>query len=75
MISGDVKGNVKALEKIDLTSTAKIKGDLTSQIISIQSGAVLQGQCSILNQAEHNNSTDPNHNADLEQKPDQRKKK
>lgn len=44
-IAGEVKGDVTASGRVELTSSAKVFGNITTQIISIDTGAVLQGQC------------------------------
>lgn len=47
-ISGDVKGNIKAREKIELTSSARVIGDIETKILSIQAGALLLGKVTML---------------------------
>ena len=42
-ISGKIKGNIIAKGKVEITGTAVILGDIKAQIISIESGALLQG--------------------------------
>ncbi len=46
LVSGEVIGNIKCQNKIDLTPTARIQGDLEAAIISVQTGATLEGRCS-----------------------------
>lgn len=46
-VSGKVKGNVTIKGKIEIASTAVILGDIKAQIISIESGALLQGKISM----------------------------
>mgnify|MGYP004008512377 FL=1 len=41
--SGKIKGNIIAKGKVEITGTAVILGDIKAQIISIESGALLQG--------------------------------
>ena len=43
-ISGKVKGNIIVKGKIEITGTAVILGDIKAQIISIESGALVQGK-------------------------------
>lgn len=45
LIAGEVTGNLLIKEKTELKSTAKVTGDITTQIISIETGAVLNGKC------------------------------
>jgi cytoskeletal protein CcmA (bactofilin family) len=42
-VSGKIKGNITIKGKIEITSTAVILGNIKAQIISIESGALLQG--------------------------------
>lgn len=46
-IAGEIKGNLKAEEKIDLSATAKISGDLNCKILGIDEGAIFNGRCSM----------------------------
>ncbi len=43
-ISGKVKGNVVIKGKLEITNTAVILGDIKAQIISIETGALINGQ-------------------------------
>lgn len=43
-VSGKVKGNVSVKGKVEITATAVILGDIKAQIISIESGALVQGR-------------------------------
>lgn len=44
-IGGEVLGNVQAPEKVELTATAKIIGDITTKVIVIDEHAVFHGKC------------------------------
>lgn len=46
-VHGRVDGNMCADEMIELSRSARIYGDVKSQRITVESGAVLHGQCSI----------------------------
>ncbi len=46
-ISGEVKGNVEIAGYLELTATAKIYGDVEVGSLSIERGAVLNGQCAM----------------------------
>ncbi len=46
-LAGAIKGNLKIKDRVALTKTAKIKGDLECQILSIEAGAIFNGRCSI----------------------------
>lgn len=45
VVAGEVKGNVKVSEKIELKPSARVNGDIACKIISIESGAVFNGKC------------------------------
>ena len=44
-ISGEVRGNLSATGSIKLAASARVYGDVEIHIISIETGAVLQGRC------------------------------
>lgn len=44
-LAGQIRGNVKALEKIELTETAKLFGNVETKKISIAPGAHFTGKC------------------------------
>jgi len=46
-VSGSIKGNMKVKETLELTSSAKIKGDVQAGVLIIASGAALHGKCSM----------------------------
>lgn len=50
-IGGEVLGNVVALAKTELTSTARVIGDIRTNVIVIDEKAVFQGRCD-MNQEE-----------------------
>ncbi len=43
-VSGEVKGNMKIKGSLELTSTAKVTGDIDAQNLKIESGAMLYGK-------------------------------
>lgn len=45
LVSGEIIGNIICHEKIDLTATAHITGDITTNIIAVETGAVIKGRC------------------------------
>lgn len=51
MIGGEVQGDIKAPKKAELTSTAKVLGDIATDVIVIDENAVFQGKCD-MNQQE-----------------------
>jgi excisionase family DNA binding protein len=52
VIAGKVIGNINADNQIRILSTAHIVGDITTPLLSVESGAVLQGKCRMLNYPE-----------------------
>jgi excisionase family DNA binding protein len=51
VIGGKVTGNISAQKQMQVLSRAHIVGDITTPILSVESGAVLQGKCDMLNNA------------------------
>ena len=45
LIQGKVQGRILATEKIELSATARITADIETKLISVQSGAILNGHC------------------------------
>jgi cytoskeletal protein CcmA (bactofilin family) len=45
IISGEVKGNITGRERIELSRTARIYGNIVTPILVLQEGAVFNGQC------------------------------
>ena len=48
-VFGSVTGNVHALDKVDMMSGAKVKGDVTAVRIRIADGVLFEGQCCMAN--------------------------
>jgi cytoskeletal protein CcmA (bactofilin family) len=46
MISGKVKGNIKGVEKVDLSPTASVQGDISAPRFSMADGATVVGKIS-----------------------------
>jgi cytoskeletal protein CcmA (bactofilin family) len=44
VISGKVTGNVKAVEKVDLTPTASVEGDITAPRFAMADGSTVLGK-------------------------------
>lgn len=47
VISGTVNGDIMARERLELTSTAKIKGNVVGGVVAIAEGAVFEGEIHI----------------------------
>jgi cytoskeletal protein CcmA (bactofilin family) len=46
-ISGEVKGNVKALERLELRATGSVEGDVTAPRFKMADGAVVAGKVDV----------------------------
>jgi cytoskeletal protein CcmA (bactofilin family) len=46
-VAGEIKGNLKAEEKVSLAATAKITGDISCKTLGINEGAIFNGRCSM----------------------------
>jgi len=42
-VSGEVKGDINAFEKIEILETGKVDGNVTASALSIESGGILKG--------------------------------
>lgn len=47
IIKGSVNGHIQATERIDIHAPAKITGDIQAPVISIETGVLFNGQCSM----------------------------
>lgn len=65
-ISGQVKGNVIIEGYLEITSTANILGDINVGLISIERGAVINGQCVMLGEKEDASKAKPEKKASEE---------
>ncbi len=45
VVAGEIKGNVHCHGQLQLMTSGKIFGDVTTNILSVETGAVLKGQC------------------------------
>ena len=45
-VSGEVRGNINAAERIELHPPARVFGDLNAPVILIDEGVVFDGKCS-----------------------------
>ena len=44
-VSGEVVGNISATERIELHPSSKVYGDIEAPVVTIDEGALLEGQC------------------------------
>jgi cytoskeletal protein CcmA (bactofilin family) len=47
VIRGTVKGNVTASEKIQITLTGKLQGNITTMQVSMEAGCLFNGRCTM----------------------------
>ena len=47
VIRGFVKGSVVASEKVEITGTGRLQGDMTTPEVSMESGCVFNGRCTM----------------------------
>lgn len=48
VIAGEILGNVKVAKQLELKSTSKINGDIETQLISVETGAIINGKCCMI---------------------------
>ncbi|MFH1536594.1 MAG: polymer-forming cytoskeletal protein [Patescibacteria group bacterium] len=75
-VSGEINGNVKCHGKTELTGTAKITGNVETEIISIETGASINGQCNCTNREDaKKRETETNEDAKKEKEEEDNKDK
>jgi len=47
LISGQVRGNINAKERIEMKSPASVKGDIKAPALVIEEGVIFEGNCSM----------------------------
>ena len=47
LAEGLVEGNIKAKKKIEISQTGKVKGDIQTDMLKIEIGGVLEGNCNM----------------------------
>ncbi|MDR1868662.1 MAG: polymer-forming cytoskeletal protein [Treponema sp.] len=48
LIRGQVKGNVTAVEKVEVTVTGKLAGNVTAPEIYMETGCIFNGRCTMI---------------------------
>lgn len=78
-INGEIKGTVRATERIELNTPARVYGDLTAPVVIIHEGVVFEGNCAIKPKEDAPSSEDqllsPNAEKTAKPKPSSRKSK
>lgn len=52
-VAGEIHGSVLCHGKLQLMASGKIFGDVTTNVLSVETGAILKGQCTTGAQTEH----------------------
>lgn len=69
-VAGDVRGNVNVKQKLELSNTAKINGNVSAKVITMAEGAILNGKCSMGENMQENKNNNGNKNFKVEEKKD-----
>ena len=69
VIKGTVNGHVVAADRIDVSAPAKINGDIQAPVISIETGVVFNGKCSMVKAGPADSTPPPTDAAAVEKKP------
>lgn len=75
LISGEVQGNIVIGNKLELTETAKIFGDVETAVLSMASGATLNGKCEMVEESEKTPKPDFSKQNKIELASDEEEKK
>ena len=63
VIMGNVKGNIQCTDRLDIRSEGSLTGDVVTQRISVEDGAVMKGSVEVRNVAQKNEKTQTQTNA------------
>lgn len=58
MLAGEIRGNVLSRGKLEMTSSAKIIGNVRASLLTVAEGAILHGKCSMQNGKDADMSAD-----------------
>jgi cytoskeletal protein CcmA (bactofilin family) len=50
-IAGEVQGNIKAKEKLELATTSRVYGDIEAKTLIINAGAIFNGKCAMTDES------------------------
>jgi cytoskeletal protein CcmA (bactofilin family) len=53
IIGGDVEGNLFATNRLEITSTGKVKGDIETKKLVISEGVIFEGHCRMTEDENH----------------------
>ena len=72
-IKGEIRGTVRATERLELIPPARVYGDINAPIIQIDAGVIFEGSCTIeprknkSSQTDQMPSTEPRENAETDE--------
>lgn len=47
LVAGEVRGDVKATDRLELTPTARVIGNIEAKVLTVTAGAMLHGKCAM----------------------------
>jgi len=71
VVMGSVQGNLQCSDRVDIRAEGRLTGDITTQRISVEDGAVLKGSVQIRTEAKTSDSKNAGENKAAENKKDQ----
>jgi cytoskeletal protein CcmA (bactofilin family) len=71
VVMGSVEGNLQCSDRVDIRAEGRLTGDITTQRISVEDGAVLKGSVQIRTEAKTSDSKNAGENKAAENKKDQ----
>jgi cytoskeletal protein CcmA (bactofilin family) len=71
VVMGSVEGNLQCSDRVDIRAEGRLTGDITTQRISVEDGAVLKGSVQIRTEAKTSDSKNAGENKTADNKKDQ----
>ena len=65
-VSGEVEGDIKATERLEILETGRVNGNVTSQAMSIEPGGILKGSSTMQETAETAPTAQPTYEVEEE---------
>jgi cytoskeletal protein CcmA (bactofilin family) len=59
VIAGNISGDIIAAKRVEIRSTAKVFGNLTTPVLVIEDGALFEGYCTISSEAKEDRKVTP----------------
>jgi len=51
-LSGEIHGNIRACDRVEILSTGRVFGDVLSPVVMMEEGALLDGRCTVTPQSQ-----------------------